>query len=210
MPERVLCVVAHPDDETLLCGATLAKHVLCGDEVRVLAVADGETARATGDKERRRAQFLKACMVLKAYGECLSLPDQRLECIPQLEINRMVEERVSEFRPSIVYTHSSKDENSDHRRVAECVAIACRPQSGVLRILAGEVLPSPQGFAPNWYVDICATLKRKLRAMQCYPEELRRFPHARSLLGVEYLAKVRGQTVGLESVEAFELVRSVT
>ena len=38
---RILAVVAHPDDESLWCGGTLAQHARVGDEVFVYALADG-------------------------------------------------------------------------------------------------------------------------------------------------------------------------
>ncbi len=42
MPRRLLFVHAHPDDETLTCGVTMAHHVVAGDEVHVLTCTLGE------------------------------------------------------------------------------------------------------------------------------------------------------------------------
>jgi N-acetyl-1-D-myo-inositol-2-amino-2-deoxy-alpha-D-glucopyranoside deacetylase len=42
MPRRLLFVHAHPDDETLTCGVTMAHHVAAGDEVHVLTCTLGE------------------------------------------------------------------------------------------------------------------------------------------------------------------------
>ncbi|WP_347350621.1 N-acetyl-1-D-myo-inositol-2-amino-2-deoxy-alpha-D-glucopyranoside deacetylase [Intrasporangium sp.] len=42
MPHRLLFVHAHPDDETLTCGVTMAHHVAMGDEVHVLTCTLGE------------------------------------------------------------------------------------------------------------------------------------------------------------------------
>ena len=38
---------------------------------------------------------------------------------------------------------------------------------------------------------------------------MRPFPHPRSYEGVQYLARVRGMTVGIEFAEAFEVIRRV-
>ena len=41
----VLVVAAHPDDEVLGCGGTIAHHADLGDEVQVLIVGEGSTSR---------------------------------------------------------------------------------------------------------------------------------------------------------------------
>jgi hypothetical protein len=64
-------------------------------------------------------------------------------------------------------------------------------------------------FAPNWFFDISNTVERKIRAFEVYAEELRDWPHPRSIKGVEYLARWRGATVGFEAAEAFSLGREL-
>ena len=44
----VLVVAAHPDDELLGVGGTIARHVVSGDSVRVLVVGEGATSRVDG------------------------------------------------------------------------------------------------------------------------------------------------------------------
>ena len=51
--KKVLVVAAHPDDEVLGCGGTIAWHANSGDQVQVLIVAEGSTSRL---QERDRAQ----------------------------------------------------------------------------------------------------------------------------------------------------------
>jgi len=43
--KSVLVVAAHPDDEVLGCGGTIARHADAGDQVNVLIVAEGATSR---------------------------------------------------------------------------------------------------------------------------------------------------------------------
>ena len=41
----VLVCVAHPDDETIGCGGTIAKHVSNGDKVFCISMTDGVSSR---------------------------------------------------------------------------------------------------------------------------------------------------------------------
>jgi LmbE family N-acetylglucosaminyl deacetylase len=64
-------------------------------------------------------------------------------------------------------------------------------------------------FNPNWFVDISQTLHLKLQALQAYEDELRPFPHPRSIKAVEALAQWRGATVGVGAAEGFILGRKL-
>lgn len=144
-------------------------------------------------------------------------PDNRLDSVDRLDLTRFIEERVGVTSPRTVYTHHYGDVNVDHRRVAECTLTACRPLpgAGVRRVLLFETPSSTewgspaQSFTPNWFVDISATLDRKLAALGQYASELREFPHPRSGDGVTHLARWRGATAGVDAAEAFFLARSV-
>jgi LmbE family N-acetylglucosaminyl deacetylase len=104
--------------------------------------------------------------------------------------------------------------------VHEAAVTACRPQHGhpVKTLLSFEVPSStewqPPGsgypFVPNWFIDISASLDRKLVALDAYARELRDWPHPRSRRGVENLARWRGATVGVEAAEAFILGRQLS
>lgn len=146
-------------------------------------------------------------------------PDNRLDSVALLELAQFVEGVVREIRPETVLTHHPHDLNVDHRLVSEAVATACRPQpgAGVRAIYSFEVASSTEwrlpsaasGFQPNVYVDVAEHLPAKLAALACYREELRGFPHSRSIEAVEALARWRGACVGVEAAEAFVLQRMV-
>lgn len=221
--QRVLVVAAHPDDEVLGCGGTLAKWRRQGAEVQVAFLADGVAARG-GDAEaalqRRRAAALAANAALGLpepwFGR---FPDNRCDTVALLDMAQAVEALVARFSPDTVLTHHHGDLNIDHQRVQQAVFTACRPQRGhpVRTILCFEVpsstewqAPAPAlAFVPQWHEDITKTLDRKLEALQAYDEELRPWPHPRSLRAVEALARWRGTVVGCEAAEAFTLGRLV-
>jgi N-acetylglucosamine malate deacetylase 1 len=224
----VLVIAAHPDDEVLGCGGTIARLAAAGSKVHVLLIADGETSRDLGpdvgaERQSRIATRSAQCEVARAvlgYStvENASLPDQRLDHVGLLDVVRRVEVAISRHQPVTVLTHHAGDVNSDHRIVHDAVVAACRPQPNhpVRELLFFETPSSTewrpptsaQVFSPNWFVDISATLDAKLRALQAYKDELRAFPHPRSIEAIEALAKWRGASVGVGAAEAFILGRS--
>lgn len=224
MTKRVLVIVAHPDDEALGCGGTLALLADQGAQVHVAFFADGVASREPNPNcqqaalAERRTAARKACDVLGvkfvSFGD---FPDNRMDSVVLLDIVKPIEALITQHRPDTVFTHHAGDVNIDHRRIHEAVVTACRPQRGhsVKTLLFFEVPSStewqPPGsapvFTPNWFVDISANLDRKLTALDAYAAELRPWPHPRSKQGVEHLARWRGATIGAEAAEAFILGR---
>jgi LmbE family N-acetylglucosaminyl deacetylase len=226
MHKSILVVAAHPDDEVLGCGGTLAKLAAAGAVVNVSFLSDGVTARADsaalhlGQLEARKTAARRAADILGVrsvtFGE---YPDNRMDSAALLDVTRSIEALIARFTPDTVFTHHSGDVNIDHRRVHEAVVTACRPQPGhsVRTLLCFEVPSSTEWqlvgsaptFAPNWFEDISATLERKLAALDAYGAELRDWPHPRSREGVEHLVRWRGATVGASAAEAFMLGRRI-
>src|SRR5436189_209223 len=64
-------------------------------------------------------------------------------------------------------------------------------------------------FVPNWFVDVTATLERKLAAFACFETERRDYPHPRNERALRAHAEFYGATVGCEYAEPFVLVRNL-
>ena len=56
----------------------------------------------------------------------------RLDTLAHVDVNRVVEEQIRDFRPEIVYT-VHPDVNRDHRALFDSVAVATRPVPGPVR-----------------------------------------------------------------------------
>lgn len=221
MSKRVMIIVAHPDDEVLGCGATIARHSDNGDEVALLIMADGETSRDTEqqDKEIRDQGLYAAAKILgikKIYVE--KYPDQRMDTIAILKIIKSIESKIDKWKPSIIYTHHGGDLNLDHRITHQAVITACRPQpnSIINAIYTFEVPSSTEWastvecqFRPVRVVDISKYFDIKIAALKCYQKEMRDFPHPRSFDAVRHLAKIRGSQCGLDVAEVFSIEREV-
>lgn len=226
MSATVLVIAAHPDDEALGCGGSIARWADEGAAVHLAFLADGIGARNPESSEarealaQRRAAAESAAEILGAASvEFDDLPDNQLDSVSLLQITQRVEALIEAHRPDTVVTHHAGDLNIDHRRVHQAVMTACRPQRGhpVRTMLCFEVASStewqPPGsgapFVPDWFVDISATLPRKLAALDAYVAEMRDWPHPRCREGVEFLARWRGATVGCDAAEAFMLARAL-
>ena len=226
MKTSVLVFAAHPDDEVLGCGGTLAKLADQGSTIHVVFMADGVLSRGANDDVKlelkaRQVAARRACNMLGvksvSFGD---FPDNRMDSIGLLDIIKVVESEINIHQPNMVFTHHIGDLNIDHHCVHKAVVTACRPQCGcpVKTLLFFEVPSSTEWqiptsapvFAPNWFIDISGTLERKLTALEVYDSELRAWPHPRSVKGVEHLAHWRGAIVGVESAEAFILGRNLS
>lgn len=218
-------VVAHPDDETLGCGGTIARHAAEGDRVHVLVLAAGHSSRfdrpelADPDAVKaRKADALRAADILGVSDlELLDYDDCRLDTVPLLDLVKKVERAKERAQPDIVYTHHWGDLNVDHRIISDAVLAAIRPlpQEKCRQILAFEVPsstewgpPSPgAAFVANFFVDISDTLDKKICAMETFRSEIRDYPHPRSARALRVAGEYRGSQVGVPAAEAFALVR---
>jgi N-acetylglucosamine malate deacetylase 1 len=218
---KVLVLAAHPDDEVLGMGATIALHAGRGDQVRIVVVTDGSSTQYPGDEEtkaRKEQEALSAAAELGIEDYVhLDLPDMRLDTLAHVELNAVVEEHVRDLEPSVVYT-VQPDVNLDHRMLFDAVAVATRPTPGhaVRRLLTYAPTSSTEWtpaavnwFVPNWYVDVSETLERKVAAFAHYVTERRDYPHPRSERAIRAAASYHGSSCGCEYAEPFVLVRSL-
>ena len=229
MSEKILVIAAHPDDEVLGCGGTIAKHIKNGGTVYVAILAEGITSRYCKNSKsyKKNKELSKLSNSIKNANNILGVksiitnnfPDNRMDSLNRLEIIKFIEKLISNFKPNIIYTHFFNDLNIDHQITSECVITACRPTSNqsVKRILFFEIpsstewqfTKSKENFSPNWFIDISKTLDIKLKAIKEYQSELRKFPHPRSIKSIEHLSHWRGSSIGVESAEAFVLSRNL-
>ena len=224
----VLVVAAHPDDEVLGCGGTISRLTQEGQQVYVAILGEGITSRYAqrGDADSRLVERLHNCSrrVAEMIGVTklfmYSLPDNRFDTVPLLDIIKIVDDLIDKLNPSIVYTHHAGDLNIDHSLLSRAVLTATRPLPGssVRSVYTFEVLSSTEWsfqylqptFRANTFVDIEKHIGVKIDAMKMYEEEARPFPHPRSSETLRANATRWGSTVGLHAAEAFELIRDIS
>ena len=224
MPNEVLIVAAHPDDEVLGTGGVIAKHVGDGDGVTVLILCGREYDRVHSEEVNAEEWLctLEAQKILgyqRALHPTPMLPDGDLDITSIRDIIAPIEEVCESFEPDIAYIPFGEDVHQDHQAVFKACMIAMRPISKhkVRKILAYEVPsttdqnPYFHSFRPNVYVDIDSTerISKKRIALACYKREMQDYPHPRSQAGMEIYARFRGLQSGFIYAEAFMLIREM-
>src|SRR5262245_40956512 len=147
--ERLLAVFAHPDDESLVAGGTLAACAAAGVEVRIVSVTHGEQGPiadpilATRDTlgTVRSGELRAAAAALGAAGsECLDYPDGGLRWVDPVRLRDVLARLARDWRPDAVLTFGPEGLywHRDHIAVHDASAAA-------LNVLAGE------GFTPWVY-----------------------------------------------------------
>ena len=222
--KNILVVAAHPDDEMLGCAGTLAKLKAMDCKITILLLGEGPSARKDCNRmeelPKAKAAAIDAAAILGVDDVVFaSLPDNKFDTLPLLEIVRHVENTVEKVKPELVFTHFSGDINVDHQLTHRAVMTGLRPlpREACKIILSFEVLsstdyaPSQNSlfFNPNVYIDVDGYMQKKLAALNAYKDEMRPWPHPRSFEAVEYLARMRGAQCGKNYAEAFMLCRAI-
>ena len=222
----ILVIAAHPDDEVLGCGGTVARFEAEGDKVYTLILGEGITARDASSDQHKREEGIRG---LKKQAEAANkilgvkkvytfdFPDNRFDTVALLEIIKVIEKVKKDVKPDVVFTHLYGDLNIDHQITFKAVMTACRPTEDerVKEIYSFEIPSSTEWnvpssltyFIPDYFVDVSKSLKVKINALKEYETELREFSHPRSLKAVELNAKQWGVKMGFEAAEAFKTIR---
>lgn len=211
---NILIIAAHPDDEILGMGGTIYKLRKEGHKIYLCIVTDGkcDTCGLKDRHEKRKKSALKASKFLGIHGVYfLNFPDMKLDIVPQIEINKKLEELIKKIKPEIVYTVPDNDFHQDHKKVLECTLVVTRPHSSNVKAVYMYEMPesTKMGFNPNVYVNIEKEFNYKIKAFKMYDTEQQNFPFPRSLKGIESLAIYRGIESGLKKAEAFRLIRKI-
>jgi LmbE family N-acetylglucosaminyl deacetylase len=199
MVEGILAISAHPDDETLGCGGTLALHAARGQSVNLLCL--------TCDPPERRGELLRASGALRVREPIIF---EEREVVPCSGLIRRISDVIESIKPRVVITHLPFDYHREHRLAYEAVkeaiewaahTTASQKPWLVERLLLMEVntlIPSPHVL-----VDITGSFDRKKEALGCYKSQLGKFPWGYYERFSLEKAELRGAQADCEYAEAF-------
>lgn len=215
--ERVLVLVAHPDDEVLCAGATI--HRFAGqDDIHIAVINPGGVLARRGIPDRYQEDLIGQ---LYESAKVLGVPENRVHVGPYINetlthqkgdvsnVHYYIEDLISRIGPDLVITHCPQDLHSVHRLVSEAVSVAVRPRNlkSVSVLHAEPVGPmNVSDFRPDVYVPVSLdSVMAKKNAIEKYGAETGRY-HAIWRTGryIEALSIVRGMECGVPYAESFK------
>lgn len=217
--ERVLAVVAHPDDAELLCAGTLARAREDGAEIGICVLCRGDKGQPNKAVANlsvvRRKEMTAAAKLLgaKLYpGQNLDglLFDGASQRVKLVEIYR-------QFKPTLVLAHALEDYHPDHRSAGVLAEAASWFSASRGYKTHSTALTSPPAlwwmdtinmsdFTPGFYVDISRYIQLKMQMLACHKSQLQRandsdFSSLSELLRIQ--SQARGAQAGVAAAEAF-------
>ena len=172
---KILIIAAHPDDDILGCGGLMSKY-RNQIEFKVIFIAEGSSCRfdkkdIVAENTQKIIKNRNSCGViaLKSLGvknyHFYNFPCGRLDQVPIIEINKIIENEINKFKPDTVFTHSSDDTNNDHIIVHRATQMATRPgaRTFVEKLYTYEILSSTEWrftktFSPNYFESLSSAL----------------------------------------------------
>ena len=218
---KYLIVVAHPDDETLGCGASMRKWTKEGHTVDVCIMCTEAKARAFRPEDSELEDDTNASNKFLGVNKIYegTFPNIEMNTVPHLKLVQFIEQAIRESQPDVIITHHTADTNNDHLQTS----MACQE---AIRLFQRQPSVKPieefwymevgsasdwnlnsalNAFRPNIYVEIDKDgIEAKVKALSMYRGVMRPYPHPRSAEAMEGLAAWRGSQVGEVYAEAFE------
>jgi LmbE family N-acetylglucosaminyl deacetylase len=190
----VLAIFAHPDDETLCAGGTLAKYASAGADVRVVSLTKGgagqirdagAATRATLAAAREREFHAAGKELGLTETRCLDYPDGELPHVDPQVLVELASRLLDELDPDVVVTFGPDgfSGHPDHVAVGAAVTAACyerqsaspvrlfhchRPQSRMLlrdRLAAWVVEMTTRFEGTNDFVHAMSVFSRETSAL---------------------------------------------
>ncbi|HEX8867030.1 MAG TPA: PIG-L family deacetylase [Lentzea sp.] len=217
--QRVLCVVAHPDDMEYGLSSAVARWTANGIEVGYLLLTRGEAGMPNPPEETARLRFLEQQAACAAVGvehlTVLEHPDGVL--VYGLDLRRDICREIRRFKPDVVLGQSFDVETpwgfdqADHRAVGLATLDAVR-DAGNRWVFPDQGEP----HSPRWYltpafanpthgVDVTGEpLRRGVASLEAHSAYLAALPgHPAPADFIPKFAAMGGEAMGVEHAVLF-------
>src|SRR5262245_29470654 len=213
---RILVLAAHPDDESLGAGGTLALNAGTAEAVRIWVATDGtgqegvteETASEYGTRRREEAARAAAALGLERprFG---GLVDRRLD-EDRAALAAALDTELEDLRPDLVLCPSPAELHPDHRALARALfervasSRAGDPDHDRFRFLRIAFYELSNPLLPNTLVDVASVAEKKDEALAAYATQQAVRDYAGAMRGLN--AYRRLTLSGRGPVEAFRVL----
>ena len=218
--ERLLAIMAHPDDCELLCAGTLARAKADNAAIGICVMCAGDKGISAGSAagglaDQRRAEAQSAADLLGAQLFWFASPDGEL--MDTIDQRRKLVEIYRRFDPTLVIAHDPADYHPDHRAasaLAEAASWFVSSRGHVTETKATAAPPAlwfadtinMTGFMPDFYIDVTDHMDTKKRMLESHKSQLQRsgdkdFAPLLDLMIRQ--SQTRGAQAGVAAAEAF-------
>jgi len=184
---KVLFFVAHPDDEVLGCGGTIALYNSKGYDTKVVIFTNGENSNLIKNSKElsklRQKESIKALNILGTDDvEFLSLPDNTLK--KELTNEKLIEKlklKIKNYNPEIVFTHSDDDYHPAHRNIGKLIKKIINKKIRIYTFYIGIPFKATKKNNPKLIIDISKFKNLKKTALKEYKSQKFNFNYFRNL-----------------------------
>ncbi len=184
--KKLLAVFAHPDDESFICGGTLAKYASEGVEITLVSATRGEMGRRMGNPPYLNRESMAAAREKELRQACeslgirhlhfLDIRDKTVEFIDADSLTARIEDWIREVDPDVVLTfHETLGGHPDHCAIGKATTEAFHRIAGGKKALYfitfGDEMKRPRfGFTPKdvFKIDVRVHLEAKLAAFRAH------------------------------------------
>ncbi len=211
---RALVFGAHPDDEIIGCGGTLARLAAEGTYTVVVTFTDGGTGYSKLEEANeivamRRAESEASAQIL-GIKELINLEFPTQGLINNRETYQKVVQIIRSIRPDVIFCHSNEDKHRDHQTVSALVDEARWKATENAQPDLGEPWYTPHLYFyeihelfthPSILIDTTGYHEKKIAALETQKSQLEVLPGVISFS--QGLSQARGYLAGTQYAEAF-------
>lgn len=200
-PKKLVCIFAHPDDESFACGGTIAKFANDGVEIHEICVTSGDFPHDAIKGKRREKELLRSAGILGVKSvSFLRFHDGELCNSNYHKIAVKITKILDKLKPDTILTFNQNGVSGhiDHVAVSMICSYLFEQINYIKRILylcASEELKDrigkkyfiylPDGYKEDqvdWSHDVSRYFDTKIKSMKAHKSQLKDYLMLRTLL----------------------------